>query len=95
MRTIDVRKLKAQLSRVLRDVRAGETILVTDRGQVVAEFRAPNGDTIDESCTDSVFARLARAGVLRLAKSPREPYRASPVRSAHGTSRELLDAGRR
>jgi antitoxin (DNA-binding transcriptional repressor) of toxin-antitoxin stability system len=94
MKTIGVRELKAQLSRVLREVRAGETVLVTDRGQVVAEMRAPDGGTFVESRTDRVFARLAGSGALRLAESPRVPYRASPVRVADGTARRLLDAGR-
>jgi antitoxin (DNA-binding transcriptional repressor) of toxin-antitoxin stability system len=94
MKTIGVRELKAQLSRVLREVRAGETVLVTDRGQVVAELRAPDGGTLIESRTERVFARLASAGVLRLAESPREPYRASPIQAADGTARALLDEAR-
>lgn len=91
MKTIGVRELKAQLSRVLREVRSGETVLVTDRGQVVAELRAPDGGTFVESRTDRVFARLAGSGAMRLAESPREPYRASPIRAANGTARALLD----
>jgi len=94
MKTIGVRELKAQLSRVLREVRAGETVLVTDRGQVVAELRSPDGGTFVESRTDRVFARLASAGALRLAESPRVPYSASPLRVTDGTARTLLDAGR-
>ncbi|HYW33113.1 MAG TPA: type II toxin-antitoxin system prevent-host-death family antitoxin [Gemmatimonas sp.] len=94
MKTIGVRELKAQLSRVLREVRAGETVLVTDRGQVVAELRAPDGGTFVESRTDRVFARLASAGAMRLAESPHQPYRASPVRASDGVARTLLDAER-
>jgi antitoxin (DNA-binding transcriptional repressor) of toxin-antitoxin stability system len=41
MRTIGVKQLKARLSEFLRAVRAGETILVTDRDQVVAELSPP------------------------------------------------------
>lgn len=94
MKTIGIRELKAQLSRVLREVRAGETILVTDRGQVVAEMRAPDAGTLVESRTERVMARLASSGALRLAESPRTPYRASPIRAAHGTAQELLDEAR-
>lgn len=94
MKTIGVRELKAQLSRVLREVRAGETVLVTDRGEVVAELRSPDGGTFVESRTDRVFARLAASGAMRLAESPRTPYAASPLRASDGTAREVLDAGR-
>ena len=94
MKTIGVRELKAQLSRVLREVRAGETILVTDRGQVVAELRTPDGGTFVESRTDRTFARLASSGAMRLAESPREPYSASPIRAKDGTARALLDDAR-
>lgn len=41
MRAVGIRELKNRLSEYLRRVRAGETILVTDRGEVVAEIRSP------------------------------------------------------
>jgi antitoxin (DNA-binding transcriptional repressor) of toxin-antitoxin stability system len=47
MRTAGVRELKAKLSEYLRDVARGETILVTDRGRVVAELRAPSASAQD------------------------------------------------
>lgn len=94
MRTIGIRELKAQLSRVLRDVQSGETVLVTDRGHVVAELRAPDGGTFVESRVDRAFARLATTGTLRVAERPREPYQVSPIVSPTGTSVALLDAGR-
>ena len=39
MKAVGVKDLKARLSQYLRAVRAGETYLVTDRDQVVAELR--------------------------------------------------------
>lgn len=46
---VGVKALKNSLSRYLRAVRAGETVLVTERGKVVAELRpratpAPKSD---------------------------------------------------
>ena len=38
MRAVGVRELKNRLSEYLRLVRAGERVLVTDRGQVIAEL---------------------------------------------------------
>ena len=41
MRAVGVRELKNRLSEYLRLVRSGEEILVTDRGEVIAELRQP------------------------------------------------------
>jgi antitoxin (DNA-binding transcriptional repressor) of toxin-antitoxin stability system len=40
-----VRELKAKLSEFIRRARAGETVLVTDRGRVVAELGPPRKQT--------------------------------------------------
>ena len=41
MRAVGVRELKNRLSEYRRLVRSGEEILVTDRGEVIAELRQP------------------------------------------------------
>ena len=41
LRVVGVRELKNRLSEYLRLVRNGEEVLVTDRGEVVAELRQP------------------------------------------------------
>ena len=43
---IGVRELKNRLSACLREVAAGEVVLVTDRGRVVAEFRRPRAEAL-------------------------------------------------
>ncbi len=54
MKAVGVKQLKARLSEYLRLVRAGETILITDRDEVVAELRPARrqrrdaGDDLDE-----------------------------------------------
>ena len=40
MMTVGIRELKAHLSHYLRLVRQGERVIVTDRGEEVAELRA-------------------------------------------------------
>jgi antitoxin (DNA-binding transcriptional repressor) of toxin-antitoxin stability system len=62
MKAIGVRELKARLSRYLREVQAGEVILVTDRGRVVAELRAPGPAAQSESNADRALRRLAETG---------------------------------
>lgn len=39
MKTVGIRELKNKLSRYVRFVKSGETVLVTDRHTVVAELR--------------------------------------------------------
>lgn len=94
MKTIGIRALKAQLSQILRDVQQGETVLVTDRGRVVAEMRRPAREPLSPSALDEVLARMAAAGQLRLAETSRVSYIVSPVQLPPGTSQELLDAVR-
>ena len=94
MRTVGVRELKANLSRVLRAVQAGESVLVTDRGRVVAELRRPDGGTVPATPYERALSRLASGGHLRVAERSADPYPASPIRSARGAARALLDADR-
>lgn len=94
MRTVGVRELKAHLSRVLRDVQAGESVLVTDRGRVIAEMRRPDAGAPAATPFERALARLAAGGELRLAERVAGAYPASPLRSPRGTARALLDADR-
>ena len=94
MRTVGIRELKAHLSRVLRDVAAGDTFLVTDRGRVVAELRSPDATRASASPEELALARLAMAGQIRVAERPKGSYARSPIRSPRGLSKSLLDADR-
>lgn len=94
MKTIGVRDLKATLSRVLRDVGRGDVYLVTDRGRVVAELRAPEGGERILSPEERAFARLASAGDLRVAERPAAACQLSPLRSPTGLARQILDEER-
>jgi antitoxin (DNA-binding transcriptional repressor) of toxin-antitoxin stability system len=94
MKTIGVRELKTHLSRVLRDVNGGDVFLVTDRGRVVAELRQPGMADPAATDEDRALARLASAGVLRLAERSRPAYRPSPISSKAGLAKALVDADR-
>lgn len=75
------RELKTRLGTYLNRVRRGETILVTDRNEPVAELRPVPG------AGDASLARLrtaAAAGVVTLPVR-RAPRRFKPIRS-HGRS---------
>jgi prevent-host-death family protein len=69
MQTVGIKELKNKLSAYLRAVAAGETVVVTDRGQVVAELvgvRARSGATAAEQ----MLRHLQRQGLLTPAKAP-------------------------
>jgi antitoxin (DNA-binding transcriptional repressor) of toxin-antitoxin stability system len=65
MKTVGVRELKNRLSEYLRLVRSGESVLVTDRGEVIAEFSPPGHGPADASVPAGLLA-LARRGLLTL-----------------------------
>jgi antitoxin (DNA-binding transcriptional repressor) of toxin-antitoxin stability system len=95
MKTVGIRELKNRLSEHLRDVRAGERILVTDRGEVIAEL-APPGHGGREPDLPAALLMLARRGLATLA-APTDPavYPELPRRRARKlTSTQLLDAER-
>ena len=96
MKTVGVRELKNRLSEYIRQARAGESVLVTDRGQVVAELTPPGHGATDTSLPADLLA-LARRDLLMLGAPvdsdvypalPRTPRR---KRSAAQLLRDELD----
>ncbi len=71
MKSVGVKQLKARLSEYIRLVRTGETVLITDRDQVVAELRSahrqgPAGLSIEERLQALAEAReLTRPSLLK------------------------------
>lgn len=65
MRTVGLRELKNRLSEYVREVRSGEGVLVTDRGEVVAEL-IPPGQGPGEPGVHAGLVALARRGHLTL-----------------------------
>lgn len=96
VKTTGVRELKAHLSAYLREVAAGEVVLVTDRGRVVAELRPPGGADRDAPPAELRRRRLVERGVLRPAsdEGARSLRGLPPLRLPEGTARALLDAER-
>jgi len=68
MKSVGLRELKNRLSEYVREVRAGEDVLVTDRGEVVAELISP-GRQLGEPSVPSRLVALARRGQLTLGAS--------------------------
>lgn len=66
MKVAGIRELKNKLSQYLRDVAKGEVVLVSDRGEVVAQLAPPPLTAIgsDDRMAQAI-ARLMQAGRLR------------------------------
>ncbi len=92
MKAVGVRELKNRLSEYLRLVRNGEEILVTDRGEVVAELRQP---TPRLALPYPQLLDLARQGRVRLGM-PNRPdlYPALGAPLPAGSAATLLDEER-
>lgn len=61
MHAVGIKSLKNRLSEYIRLVRAGETVLVTDRDQVVAELVPPRSDR-SSKLADALLAEAVRKG---------------------------------
>ncbi len=95
MKAVGLRELKNRLSEYVRQVRAGESILVTDRGEVVAEL-GPPGRIAARPDLPPGLLEMARRGEVTLG-GPNDPSaypEMRPVRLRHRTVAELLDQER-
>lgn len=92
MKAVGVRELKNRLSEYLRLVRGGEEILVTDRGEVIAELRQPSPRV---GLPFPALADVVRQGRARLGL-PNRPdlYPALGAGMPAGTAAKLLDEER-
>ncbi len=68
MKSVGVKVLKNNLSRYLRMVKEGETILITERDEVIAEMHEPTvKSATPASQWEAYLNRLEREGSLRKA----------------------------
>lgn len=79
MRAAGVREVKNKLSEYLRLVAEGETVLVTDRGRVVAQLAPPPTHAPPALSEDAALRRLASAGKVRLPRGKVPSPGAGPV----------------
>jgi antitoxin (DNA-binding transcriptional repressor) of toxin-antitoxin stability system len=93
MKAVAVRELKNRLSAYLREVAAGEVVLVTDRGRVVAELRRPNVEGL-QSPAEQALGLLVAAGVLTVGLPQDAAAYHRPGVRIRGSSQALLDAER-
>ena len=90
MKSATITEVKNQLSSIIDRVRAGESIVVTDRGQPVATIEPIRND-LDNA---SRLVRLERSGIIRPASKSRPPLHAAlPVAKASAVD-ALIDERR-
>jgi prevent-host-death family protein len=77
--TVGARELKTRLGTYLQQVRQGRTLVITDRGQPVAELKPLRGPSHE----DAQLERLNALGtVTRVEPRPLAPFR--PIRARGG-----------
>jgi len=87
-----IRELKDNLSRYIRRIEAGERIVVTAHGRVVAELVPP---AADRQRRTSQFDLLVASGVITPPVEDGDPLEACPeIRLPSGTAAALLDCDR-
>ncbi len=96
MKEVGIRELKNRLSEYIRQVREGEVIMVTDRGEVVAELRAPEAATNELLQRYPGLVDMVRRGLIRLPDRPHRPglYPRLTSVTPPGTAQRLLDEDR-
>lgn len=97
MLAVGIREMKNRLSHYVRLVEAGESVLITDRGTVVAELRPPGARTA-EAAADPLASRVAelvrRGRAVAGATHDPELYAPRPAALPEGCAAELLEAER-
>ena len=93
MKAVGVKQLKARLSEYLRLTKAGETVLVTERDEVIAELRPARRQSAHSTDLDDVLDELAMAGHITRSSQPKErwTWRARGLGLPPGTALALLD----
>ena len=84
MKRVSITETKNRLSALLEEVKAGETILILDRGVPIAKLEGVAGLEDDEGR----LARLERAGIIRRGKGSIEEFleRNPPIELKSGVS---------
>ena len=87
-----IRELKDNLSRYIRRIEAGERVVVTAHGRVVAELVRP---VADREGRTSQFGRLIVSGVITPPVEDGDPLEDCPeIRLPPGTAASLIDGDR-
>jgi antitoxin (DNA-binding transcriptional repressor) of toxin-antitoxin stability system len=93
---VGIREFEAQPGLYLREVQAGETVRITDQGQVVAELRPPSERKEQSATPEARYRDLVERGAIRPATVPGDRAWAvwPGLGMARGSAQAVLDAER-
>jgi antitoxin (DNA-binding transcriptional repressor) of toxin-antitoxin stability system len=93
MKVVGIKQLRARLSEYVRLAKAGETVLVTEGDEVVAELRPVRRQTLAAGPLDDVLEALAASGEISRAAQPKGhwSWRSEGLGLAPGAAQALLD----
>lgn len=97
MKVVGIKQLKARLSEYVRLVKAGETVLVTERDEIVAELRPARHQAPAAGPLEDILEALAATGEITRAARPKGgwPWRSRGLGLPAGTAQRLLEDLRR
>ncbi len=95
LRTVGIKELKNNLSAYLREVRAGATVMVSDRNSIVAELHEPYRRSALSKGVNPLLMDWAEAGLVALPTIRKCPLPVSPLKLRAGTSAALLKRDRK
>lgn len=93
VKAVGIKQLKARLSEYIRLVKGGDTILVTEREEVVAEIRPARRQSAPPEEIDDLLQALADAGEITRPSLPKQgwTWEVRGLGLPEGTSKTLLD----
>lgn len=89
IKTVGIKALKDQLSEYLRYVKTGSVVLITDRGNVIAELHEPSIE-INPKKSHSILSEWINEGQFLPPKTKKKNCPISPVKLKTGTAKNLL-----
>jgi antitoxin (DNA-binding transcriptional repressor) of toxin-antitoxin stability system len=94
MRKVGSREFKNRMGRYLSAIRNGQSLLITDRGKLVAKVSRPDAQEAGpEKSLNERLSELEAQGKIRLAKRPLKNFRA--VASKGKSASQMLIEDRR
>jgi antitoxin (DNA-binding transcriptional repressor) of toxin-antitoxin stability system len=93
MKVVEIKQLKARLSEYIGLVKAGETVLITERDEVVAELSPARRQTPMPDRLEELLDTLAAAGEITRAAQPKGnwTWRSRGLGLPAGAAQALLD----
>ena len=93
MKAVGIKRLKARLSEYIRIAKSGETVLVMERDEVVAELRPTRQRSLPPGPADDVLETLAEAGEVTRAALRKSgwTWRTKGLGLPKGTAMSLLN----